>query len=167
MPKLYFSTKMITQTYYPEHNLAINSTADMRFNWHNKTLMVIEDDYVSFLFLKDVLSKTRIKIKRAISLKQSLDFLAAKNKIDLIIVNANILGENIYKSILEIKRHNQLIPIIAKTAQYSVETQSSCIEAGCDTYIYSHIDVSQLLITIDELLDKSSIISSLILKGKP
>ncbi|UCH13307.1 MAG: response regulator [Bacteroidales bacterium] len=160
-------TKMFTRLYYPENNLAINSTVNMKFNWQNKTLMVIEDDYVSFLFLKDVLSKTRIKIKRAISLKQSLDFLAANNnKIDLIIVNASILGENVYKSILEIKRLNQLIPIIAKTDQYSVEIQSSCIEAGCDTYIYSHIDVSQLLITIDELLDKSSIISSLILKGK-
>lgn len=157
---------MFAQAYYPEHNLAINSTVNMKFNWQNKTLMVIEDDYVSFLFLKDLLSKTRIKIKRAISFKQSLDFLAAKNKIDLIIVNVNILGENIYKSILEIKSHNQLIPIIAKTDQYSVETQSSCIEAGCDTYIYCHIDVNQLLITIDELLDKSSIISSLILKGK-
>ena len=157
---------MIAQAYYPEHNLAINSTVNMKFNWQKKTLMVIEDDYVSFLFLKDLLSKTRIKIKRAISIQQSLDFLAAKNKIDLIIVNVNILGENIYKSILEIKSHNQLIPIIAKTDQYSVETQSSCIEAGCDTYIYSHIDVHQLLITIDELLDKSSIISSLILKGK-
>lgn len=158
---------MIAQEYYPEHNLAINSTVNMKFNWQKKTLMVIEDDYVSFLFLKDLLSKTKIKIKRAISIQQSLDFLVAKNKIDLIIVNVNILGENIYKSILEIKSHNQLIPIIAKTDQYSVETQSSCIEAGCDTYIYSHIDVNQLLITIDELLDKSSIISSLIFKGKP
>jgi len=158
---------MLTPTHYLENNLVINTTANMKFNWQNKTLLIIEDDYVSFLFLKDLLSTTRIKIKRAISFKQSLDLLASGIKIDLIIINVKILGENILKSILEIKSHNQLIPIIAITDQYSADTQSSCIEAGSDTYIYSHIDSTQLLNTIDELLDKSSIISSLTVKGKP
>jgi len=68
---------------------------------------------------------------------------------------------------LETKSYNQLVPIIAITDQYSIETQSSCIDAGCYTYIYSHIDSTQLLITIEELLDKSSIMDSLTLNGKP
>jgi response regulator RpfG family c-di-GMP phosphodiesterase len=157
---------MLTLTYYLGNNLEINTPINMKFNWQNKTLLVIEDDYVSFLYLKDLLSTTRIKIKRAISIKQSLDILGSGLKIDLIIINVRILGKNILKSILEIKSHNQLIPIIAITDQYSPDTQNSCIEAGCDTYIYSHIDSTQLLITIDELLDKSSIISSFIVKGK-
>jgi len=155
-----------TPEYYIEQNLKINTSVNMKFNWHNKTLLIIEDDYVSYLYLKDVLSETKIKIKRAVSVKQAQKFLASKIKIDLIIINVNILGENIYKSILEIKRYNQLIPIIAITNQYSIDTQTGCIEAGCDTYIYSHIDSSQLLFSIDELLDKSVIINSLMFKDK-
>ena len=139
----------------------------MKFNWHNKTLLIIEDDYVSYLYLKDVLSDTRIKIKRAVSLKQARQILESGNKIDLLIVNVNIPGENIYKSMLEIKSSNQMIPVIAITNQYSLDIQTACIEAGCDAYIYSHIDSSQLLLTIDELLDKSIIISSLMFKDKP
>jgi DNA-binding response OmpR family regulator len=138
----------------------------MKFNWHNKTLLIIEDDYVSYLYLKDALSDTKIKIKRAVSIKQAQNMLAAKNRIDLIIVDVNILGKNIYKSILEIKSYNQLIPIIAITGKYSIDTQTDCIEAGCDTYIYSNIDSSQLILSIDELLDKSMIINSLTLRDK-
>jgi DNA-binding response OmpR family regulator len=136
----------------------------MKFNWHKKTLLIIEDDYVSYLYLKDALSET--KIKRAVSIRQAQNIMAAKNRIDMIIVNVNILGKNIYKSILEIKSYNQLIPIIAVTGQYSMDTQTECIEAGCDTYIYSNIDSSQLMLSIDELLDKSMIINSLILRDK-
>jgi DNA-binding response OmpR family regulator len=152
--------------YYIERNLKLIPCVFMKFNWHNKTLLIIEDDYVSYLYLKDVLSNTRIKIKRAVSVKQAQTLLASKNKIDLIIVNVNILGKNIYKSILEIKSFNQLIPIIAITNQYSMDTQTECIESGCDTYIYSNIDSSQLLLSIDELLDKSMIISSLLSRDK-
>jgi DNA-binding response OmpR family regulator len=138
----------------------------MKINWHNKTLLIIEDDYVSYLYLKDALSDTKIKIKRAVSIEQAQNIMAAKNRIDLIIVNVNILGKNIYKSILEIKSYNQLIPIIAVTGQYSMDTQTECIEAGCDTYIYRNIDSSQLMLSIDELLDKSMIINSLMLRDK-
>lgn len=158
---------MIASSYYLENNLALNTTVNMKFNWQRKTLLVIEDDYVSFLFLKDLLLKTRIKIKRAISIRQSLDILASKAQVDLMIINVKLLGENILKNILEIKSHNQLIPIIAITDQYSLDTHKSCIEAGCDTYIYSHIDSVQLLIQIDELLEKSSLFSSYTLKEKP
>jgi putative two-component system response regulator len=157
---------MFTPTDYLENNLEINTTLKMKFNWHNKTLLVIEDDYVSFLYLKDLLSTTRIKIKRAISIKQALDILASGLKIDLIIINVSILGENILKSILEIKSYNQLVPIIAITDQYSADIQNNCLEAGCDTYIYRHIDSTELLTTIDELLEKSSIINSLTAKGR-
>jgi len=164
---VFLTNKMLTPSYYLENNPEINTMVNIKFNWQTKTLLVIEDDYVSYLFLKDLLSTTRIKIKRAISIKQSLDILASKARINLIIINVNLLGANIYKSILEIKSYNQLVPIIAITDQYSIETQSSCIDAGCDTYIYSHIDSTQLLITIEELLDKSSIMDSLTLNGKP
>jgi len=158
---------MYNPAYYIEQNLITNDNIKMKFNWHNKTLLIIEDDYVSYLYLKDVLSDTRIKIKRAVSLKQARQILESGNKIDLLIVNVNIPGENIYKSMLEIKSSNQMIPVIAITNQYSLDIQTACIEAGCDAYIYSHIDSSQLLLTIDELLDKSIIISSLMFKDKP
>jgi DNA-binding response OmpR family regulator len=162
----FLTIKMFIQTYYLENNLEINTALNMKFNWHNKTLLIIEDDYVGFLYLKDLLSTTRIRIKRAISIKQALDILVSGLKIDLIIINVRIFGENILKGILQIKSYNQLVPIIAITDQYSEDTQNSCIEAGCDTYIYSHIDSAELLTTIDELLEKSSIISSLTIKGK-
>lgn len=152
--------------YNNEQDLIINPGDNMKFTWTNKKLLIIEDDYVSFLYLKDVLSETKIRIKRAVSLKKAQNFLASKNKIDLIIANVNLLGPNIYKSILEIKSYNQLIPIIAITSQYSIDTQTECIEAGCDTYIYSNIDSSQLLFSIDEILDRSMIINSLILKDR-
>ena len=81
-------------------------------------------------------------------------------------MNTNICGDKIYKSISEIKRHSPYIPIIAITGQDSIDIESECIEAGCDTFIYRHIDMFQLLNTIDELLDKSTIISSLAYRGR-
>ena len=146
---------------YINPNLITNNNIKMNFNWHNKTLLIIEDDYASYLFLKEVLINTEIKIIRAISLNQAIKNLASENKIDLIIMNINIYGDNIYKSISKIKKYSIYTPIIAITEQDSIDAESDCIEDGCDTFIYRHIDRFQLLNTIDELLDRSNILNSL------
>ena len=138
----------------------------MNFNWINKVLLIIEEDYANFLFIKEVLSDTGIKIIRAISLKQAGEFLTTEKNINIIIMNISICGRKIYRSISDIKKYSSYIPIIAITGQDSIDIESECIEAGCDTFIYRHIDMFQLLNTIDELLDKSNILNSLAYRGR-
>lgn len=133
----------------------------MNFYWQNKTLLIIEDDYTNYLFLKEVLINTGIKILRAISSEQTIEYLSSKKKIDLIIMNINIYGDKVHKNISEIKKFSLYTPIIAITEQDSIDAEHECIEAGCDTFIYRQIDRFQLLNTIDELLDKSNILNSL------
>ena len=146
---------------YINPNLITNNNVKMNFNWQSKTLLIIEDDYASYLFLKEVLLNTEIKIIRAISLKQAIENLTLNIKIDMVIMNINIYGDNIHKSISEVKRYCAYTPIIAITEQDSIDAKSDCIQAGCDTFIYRHIDRFQLLNTIDELLDRSNILNSL------
>ena len=151
---------------YINLNSLTNNHVKMAFNWKNKVLLIIEEDYANFLFLKEVLSDTGIKIIRAISLKQASEYLTTEKKINIIIMNINICGNKIHRSISEIKRYSAYIPIIAITGQDSIDIESECIEAGCDTFIYRHIDMFQLLNTIDELLDKSNILNSLAFRGR-
>ncbi len=151
---------------YIDLNLLTNNYGNMNYNWKNKKLLIIEDDYASFLLLKEILSDTNIKIIRAISLKQASEYLISDSRIDIIIININTCGNRIYKSISEIKRYSPYIPVIAITSQDSTDAESECIEAGCDTLIYRHIDMFQLLNTVDELLDKSTILNSLAYRGR-
>ena len=57
---------MYTHNNYINLNLLTNNHVKMDFNWKNKKLLIIEDDYASYLLLKEVLSDTEIKIIRAI-----------------------------------------------------------------------------------------------------
>lgn len=151
---------------YINLNSLTNNHVKMNFNWKNKKLLIIEEDYTNYLFIKEVLSDTKIKIIRAISLNQAREYLETEKLIDVIIMNIDICRNKISKSISEIKKYNAYTPVIAITGQDSTDSEIESIEAGCDTFIYRHIDMFQLLNTIDELLDKSNILNSLAFRGR-
>ncbi len=130
-------------------------TESFSFNWNGKKVLIIEDDYVNYLYVRDILSQTKIIIKRAISLNQLYSQYRSFEKIDLIIINLNIEDNQDCDGVRMIKQLHPQIPVIGITGYDSIyEERYRYLEAGCDTFISKHLDSDQLLSTINELIYK-------------
>jgi two-component system, sensor histidine kinase ChiS len=130
------------------------STKDSR-NLGRKRILIIEDDYVNYLLITDVLAVTNYIIIRASSIEQAYYQLLIHADIDLVIINIAIPGNEHCKAV-KILRKKTDVPIIVLASVGNVEEKLECLEAGCDAYINHNIDKFQLISTIDELLGKIS-----------
>ncbi|MBN2349698.1 MAG: response regulator [Bacteroidales bacterium] len=129
------------------------------YNWDNLKILIIEDDYAQYLFLKEVLINTFININQTYTAFQTFEYLK-RNKVNLIIINTSIPDNINFNLVKEIRDHYPFLPIIAFINHDSYKDEIKSLESGCDTFINKHIDSAQLLATLDDLLHRSTILNS-------
>ncbi len=110
------------------------------FDWHDKTILIAEDEDFNFLFLREVLTITRVNILRAKNGKEAISTFNNTPKINLILMDLKKPILNGFKATEEIKQKNKTIPIIAQTAYALSGDREKAIEAGCDEYISKPIE---------------------------
>lgn len=145
----YFSVPKFIQKHL-SHSTSASSTSNNRnINWNNQTILIVEDDYSSFLFLQAVLKKTKANIVRATDGHKAIE-ICKNQHIDLVLMDLQIPNMDGYEATKKIKEFRKNIPIIAQTAHVLEEDKNKSIKAGCDDYIPKPIDKNKLL----EILDK-------------
>lgn len=130
------------------------------YDWNEKEFLIIEDDYVNFMYLKEVFDNTGVKIIRALSSEHALE-LVSKNDFDLILLDINLSDKTGYDIAKAIKGKFKYLPVIALTNAASRDDIEKSLESGCDMYIQKHLDNNQLLLNISELLAQSALIKTL------
>jgi hypothetical protein len=119
--------------------------------WDNKTVLIVEDDYTSFIYLQTALSITGINIIHAKNGEEAIEMF--KNKqVDLVLMDIQLPqmdGITVTKKIKEIKKN---IPVIAQTAHAMVEDRSKVIQAGCDDYLSKPINRAELFVKMARFL---------------
>src|SRR5512145_2691292 len=103
MLKLYTQSQMKSQS----------DDSSQKFNWHGKKILIVEDDYVSYLFFHEILSCSFACLIRAVSLQEPFDMLSSGTKFDLAIINTRIQGNEDCRSIKKIKMLWPFIRLIA------------------------------------------------------
>ena len=115
------------------------------FNWKKKTVLIVEDDYPSYLFLQSAIEKTGIEILWVQSGKAAIDALKHKTDIDIILMDIQLPGMSGYEATKKIRSFNSTIPVIAQTANAMEGDKAKAIKSGCNSYISKPIDVNELL----------------------
>jgi CheY-like chemotaxis protein len=123
-----------------------------KYNWKNKTLLIAEDENSNFELIKASISKTGIRIIRAMNGEEALDIARANDDIDLILMDIRMPKMNGYDATRNIKSIKPDLPIIAITAYAMSEDEEKSLEAGCDRYISKPIRPARLLELIDEYI---------------
>lgn len=143
------STFYFTLPYQPtiiSENETLTNTSNKntkKLNLNNKTIMVVEDDDQSFLFIESILKKTGSSIIRSIDGKQAVKF--SKSQIfDLILMDIRLPVMDGYMASKEIKAIQPDTKIIAQSAYAMVGEKEKCLEAGCDDYISKPINIAEL-----------------------
>ncbi|MGI6479911.1 MAG: response regulator [Salinivirgaceae bacterium] len=118
----------------------------------NKTILIAEDDENNYLFIEEVLRKTKIKTIWALNGKEALEHILTNKDIDIVLMDIRMPVMDGYTATREIKKIRPDIPIIVQTAYAAEEEKSKSFEAGCNAYLAKPISSMALLKTISEFL---------------
>ncbi len=122
------------------------------YNWHGKRILIVEDDYVNYLFFHEILSCAYACLIRAVTLQETLDMLASGKAFDLMIINVSIPGNENCRSLKRIKLLWPQLRIIAITGFECPTARHRCHPTGCDTMISQGIDSWDMCAVVNEML---------------
>ena len=126
------------------------------YNWKGKTILVVEDDDRSYLFLNESLRKTGAKIKRAVNGIEAIEDCKNSDDINLVLMDIHLPEVDGYVATREIKKFKGDLPVIAQTAYAMSGDKEKSITAGCDDYITKPLNMEILMPKINQLILKPS-----------
>jgi PAS domain S-box-containing protein len=144
----YFKVPFIEKQ--PSYHHKETQTKDS-FHWPNRTILIVEDDYTSYLYFENLLESTSVNIMHAESAGKAWEIFY-NEKIDLILMDIRLEGENGLDLTQRIRKIDQTTPIIAQTAYALSDDRKKCLDAGCDDYITKPIESETLFEKIDQFL---------------
>ncbi|NBC81954.1 MAG: response regulator [Bacteroidetes bacterium] len=109
----------------------------------NKSILVIEDDLVSFELLKELLEQTEAKITHVTTGHKAVEIFD-KQSFDAVLLDIKIPGIDGFELARRFKLSRHEVPIIAQTAMALQSDKLKCLEAGCDEYVPKPIKISEL-----------------------
>ncbi len=124
-----------------------------KFNFSNKTILVVEDTDTSNRFFEAALSRTDAKLLWAIDGKEAIDIFDT-SKVDLILLDLNLLSTNGFEVLKHVRGKGSKVPVLVQTAYVLAGEEKTSFELGADAFIAKPIKLNQLMETIDELLKK-------------
>lgn len=130
----------------------IKSISNNYSHWADKVLLLVEDEEVNYLYIKELVDSTGIKLIHAPSAEEAIKICKSPIAIDIVLMDMRLPGINGFEATPLIKQIRNDVPIIAQTAYAMENERKSCIDAGCDHYITKPFDQNLLLEMIDNFL---------------
>ncbi len=121
------------------------------FDWHDKTILIAEDEEFNFLYLREILAPTNATILQAIDGEMAVQ-ICMNSPVDLVLMDVKMPKMSGLEATKKIRSFNLHIPVIAQTAYAMVEDVEKCLGAGCTDYLTKPISSKVLLNLIDKYL---------------
>jgi len=112
-------------------------------NLQNKTVLVVEDDDMSFLYLNQLFMLTHCKLLHARSGSEALEIFNSQQP-DMIIMDIQLPDMDGTVVTSKIRQSDNEIPIIAQTAGTSGEDQDKALKAGCSAILIKPFTMEKL-----------------------
>jgi CheY-like chemotaxis protein len=121
-------------------------------NFENRTILVVEDDEMSFLYLNQIFRLTRNGVVRARNGNEAIQISRNNTDIDLILMDIqlpDIDGNTITR---EIRKFNKDLPIIAQTAGKTLQERDIALESGCNDVLVKPFKMEELTGMLEKYL---------------
>lgn len=112
--------------------------------FEGKTILIGEDDDVSYILENEILTETGLKVIRAKNGKELYELFRTNNNISLIITNLKLPIMNGTEAAKLIKRINPSMPILAQLQYFSAADKRDFAESGCNGYLEKPFNALQI-----------------------
>jgi PAS domain S-box-containing protein len=128
-------------------NEEINTgSTEALINWNAKTVLIVEDVEMNYLYIDEILEDTGINRLWAKTGNEALQLFKQHNdKLDIILMDIMLPDIDGYQVTKQIRIEDVFIPIIAQTAFALSGDQEKAIDAGCNDYIPKPINQGNLI----------------------
>jgi CheY-like chemotaxis protein len=116
------------------------------------TILIAEDDEISFAYLDILLSNENCKIVRTRDGEETIEQVRTNPDIDLVLMDLKMPVLDGVRATMEIRRFNKAIPIIAQTAYVFESDRIEAMNAGCNDYLSKPIRKNQFLKKMQEYI---------------
>ena len=120
-------------------------------DWHDKLILIVEDEHINYRYLQEILKKTQAQIIRAENGLEAIE-IARKKSIDLVLMDIKLPVMDGYEATRKIREFNKEVPIIAQTAYVMSGEEEKTREAGCDDYLTKPLRIKTVLETLAKYL---------------
>lgn len=110
-----------------------------------KTILIVEDDVSSRLYLNKILEKTGASLLSACDGKEAIDIAKSNPSIDIILMDIQLPFIDGYSAAALIRKFRKEVIIIAQTAYSLMGEKERIITSGFDDYITKPIFPQQLI----------------------
>ena len=132
-------------------------TPERRFQAKRKRILIVEDDRLSLIVLRQLLTAQGYEILHS---SEGWDGInrARNEQPDLILMDINLPDISGLDATLLLKQDDQTksIPIVAVTACVTPGDKANALNSGCAAYIAKPVDIGNLLRTVELFLPSSS-----------
>ena len=137
---------------YQEKSLQISNDDELKNMSQKFTILIAEDDEISFFYLENILENEEIMIIHAKNGLEAVNFLKLNPDISLILMDIKMPEMSGLEATLEIRKFNKSIPIIAQTAFSILGDKENILNSGCNDYIAKPINKIELINLIKKYL---------------
>jgi CheY-like chemotaxis protein len=124
------------------------------YNWLGYTILIVEDNFISFKLLEVLLRNSQVIIHHADNGLKAIEKVKLFPEINLVLMDIQLPIINGYEATAEIKKIRADLPVIAQTANTMDDDQLKCASYGCDGYITKPINFELFFKLVDTFLKK-------------
>jgi len=125
------------------------------YNFTGAGILVVEDDPVSYAFLKELFQPTGADLYHAGDGLEAINQFRKIKNIDLVIMDIQLPEMDGFEATRIIRSLNSNIPVIAQTAFAMSDDKEKMKLAGFDDYVSKPIDINHLLGIVHRWLTRS------------
>ena len=151
------TTFYFTLPYTENANIEVTPSAlpvKMDHDWRDKTLLIVEDNQISFMLLENILESTGASILHAETAQEGIN-MAENNDVDLVLMDVRLPDFTSWEASKIIKKAKPDLPIIVQTANANAEDKIKTFQAGCEAYLTKPIIKKQFYATLEKCLNKT------------
>lgn len=124
----------------------------IEFDWRDKTILIVEDDDFSVIYLEQLLMPTKVQLIKTACATDAIECLKENTEISAVLMDIQLPDMNGYEATGIIKNINTTIPVIAQTANVMKNEKTKALESGCVAYLSKPINKNELLKVLDQFM---------------